>query len=78
MKITYNRELAQEKIVEQIRDCGQALIDNAEIIAGGYQYQVDPLKIKILIEEEEIPQISVGQNFIPEAWIENKRGNTNG
>lgn len=65
MRVTYNRALAQERIVEQIRTCGQALIDNADIIAGGYEYQTDPLEIRVLIEEESTPMISVNQNFFP-------------
>lgn len=67
-----NREKAQQKAVEMIRAAGQSIIDNAETIAGGYEYQID-LDIMIRLGNlSEAPKITVTQEYIPERWVERR------
>lgn len=64
-----NRESAQRKAEEIIRAAGQSLIENAEKIAGGYEYQTD-LDIMIRIGNlAEMPTITVTQEYVPEGWV---------
>ena len=58
------------QIVEWIKECGKSISENAEIIAGGYQYQTGDLDIIIKINDTEIPTINVSQEFIPELIVE--------
>ena len=60
---------AYERIVEYIKACGQSLIDNSEIIAGGYRFQTGDLEIQITINDEEAPNIQIIQRLIPEQIV---------
>lgn len=62
----------EEDIIQTVKDCGQALIDNAERIANNYKYRCG-LSITCYIEcIGEKPYISVTTDFIPEGYIERK------
>lgn len=64
-----NRKRAQRKAEEIIRAAGQSLIENAEKIAGGYEFQTD-LDIMIRIGNlVEMPTITVTQEYVPEGWV---------
>ena len=54
----------QEIWVEAIKDCGQSLIDNAEEIAGDYEYETG-VDITISLKPNEIAEIKVATTFIP-------------
>ena len=57
-------------IVQNIKDCGQSLIDNAENIANNYKY-MSGITITCYVDEtERAPYISVDTDFIPEKFIE--------
>lgn len=61
--------------VEWLKGCGRSIIDNAETIAGGYQYQTGDLDIIITINDTDVPTIRVNQQFVPELIVEcAKRG----
>lgn len=57
-------------LVQNIKDCGQALIDNAEKIANDYKY-TKGMTITCYVDRfEDCPYINVDTNFVPESFIE--------
>lgn len=77
---TYN------ELVEQIKHCGQSIIDNAESILGNERY-FESITIIFDINRNKncIPDIQIQRRFIPELEIEDlktyrefKRRNKNG
>lgn len=60
----------REKLIQNIKDCGQSLIDNAENIVGNYKY-LGEVKIACFpSDRDEAVHIEVTNNFYPEKWIE--------
>lgn len=65
----------KETIIQNIKDCGQSLIDNAETIVGDYKY-ARGFMINCFVDViDETPHISVDVDFYPEHFID--RLNTN-
>lgn len=65
----------KEKIIQNIKDCGQSLIDNAENIVGDYKY-ARGFTINCFVDViDEAPHISVNVDFYAEQFID--RLNTN-
>ena len=60
----------KEEIIQNIKDCGQSLIDNAENIVGDYKYAKGFTITCYVDERNEAPYISVDVSFIPEKFIE--------
>lgn len=61
--------LKDEDVIQNIKDCGQSLIDNAEKIVNSYKYR-QGLTITCYVDEEDrAPYISVDTEFIPENLI---------
>ena len=61
----------REEIIQNIKDCGQSLIDNAEKIVNDYKYERKGLTITCYVNEEDtFPYIEVSQSFIPENHID--------
>lgn len=56
----------QEIWVEAIKDCGQSLIDNAEKIAGDYEFETG-VDITISLKPNEIVEIKVATTYLPKA-----------
>ena len=55
----------KETIIQNIKDCGQSLIDNAENIVGDYKY-VRGFTINCFVDViNEAPYISVDIDFVP-------------
>ena len=65
----------KETIIQNIKDCGQSLIDNAENIVGDYKYARGFTITCYADERDEAPHISVDVDFYPEHLID--RLNTN-
>lgn len=60
-----------EEIVQNIKDCGQSLIDNAEKIVVNYKYRLYGMTITCYVNEDEYaPYIEVKTAFYPENMIE--------
>ena len=58
-------------ITQNIKDCGQSLIDNAEKIAGGLPTYANRLSLTCYPDEkDEAIYINVSYDFIPEEFIE--------
>ena len=58
----------REKLVEEIKACGESIINNAESIVGGEQYLTD-LTVTIYINFNEVTRINIDRNFAPEGVI---------
>lgn len=62
--------LKDETIIQNIKDCGQSLIDNAEKILNSYKYRQQGLVITCYVDDfEKAPYISVNVDFVPENTI---------
>lgn len=60
-----------EEIIQNIKDCGQSLIDNAEKIVVDYKYRLHGMTITCHVNEEDYaPYIEVNTKFFPENVIE--------
>lgn len=60
----------KEELIQNIKDCGQSLIDNAEKIANDYKYRCGITITCYVDKTERSPYISVNTEFIPESFIE--------
>lgn len=63
----------KEELIQNIKDCGQSLIDNAESIANDYEhynYRTDLTITCYVNERDRSPYINISTEFIPENWIE--------
>lgn len=60
----------KEQIIQNIKDCGQSLMDNAENIVSGYKYARGFTITCYVDEKSEAPYISVYTDFYPENMIE--------
>ena len=60
----------REEIIQNIKDCGQSLIDNAENIVADYKYARGFTITCYVDEKGESPYISVDADFYPENFIE--------
>lgn len=61
--------LKDEQIIQNIKDCGQSLIDNAEKIVNEYRYRQGIYITCYVDEEDRAPYISVDTEFVPENII---------
>lgn len=61
---------SREEFIQNIKDCGQSIIDNAEKIAGDYKYETSVTITCYPNFIDEAPHIVVETEFIPEKVIE--------
>lgn len=62
--------MEREEFIQQIKDCGQSIIDNAEQIYGNYKFSCGQTVIEITIEKDSPPIIEVRKHFFPERMVE--------
>lgn len=62
----------REELVQNVKDCGQALIDNAESIVGNEEFMTS-LSVWCDINSGDFPEINVDRHFIPDGFINRKR-----
>lgn len=60
----------KEELIQNIKDIGQSLIDNAEKIAGDYKYHADLTITCYPVEKDSYSRIIVETEFIPEKIVE--------
>ena len=60
----------KEEVIQNIKDCGQSLIDNAENIVSGYKYPRDFTITCYVSDRDESAYISVDTEFTPEQLVE--------
>ena len=59
-----------EMIIQNIKDCGQSLIDNAEKIANDFKYHADLTITCYPCGRDQVPCIIVETEFVPEKIVE--------
>lgn len=60
----------REELIQNIKDCGQSLIDNAENIANNYKF-MSRLTITCYVDQSETtPYIIIDTDFVPEKFVE--------
>lgn len=61
----------KKEFIQNIKDCGQSLIDNAEKIANNYKYNTNLIiTCHPTRNDDKCPYIVVEQEFIPEKFVE--------
>jgi hypothetical protein len=60
----------REEIIQNIKDCGQSLIDNAEKMVGDHKLLTDVTITCYVNERGCAPYISVSTDFMPEQFFE--------
>lgn len=58
-----------QRWTEQLKACGQSIIDNAEKLADIGEYQTE-LKVIISISGHNMPVIAANTEWIPERWVD--------
>lgn len=61
----------KEEMIQEVKDCGQALIDNAENIVNDFKYGTH-ITISCYIDwhnDGDTPRISIENEIIPERFI---------
>ena len=64
---------SRDELIQQIKNCGQSIIDNAESILGDERYfmrlnvSFDILRLKV-----EVPNIEIKREFTPEKEFEDE------
>lgn len=67
-----NNMYTYEELLDQVKHCGQAIIDNAESIIGDERYFLNvTVSFDIFRSKTQLPAININRNFIPELEIEN-------
>lgn len=61
---------SREEIIQNIKDAGQSLIDNAEKIVNDYKYFRDLTITCYVNESNGAPYISIDSSFVPEKFVE--------
>lgn len=65
-----NISTRNEKLIQNIKDIGQSLIDNAEKIANDFKFHTDLTITCYPCENDQYPRIIVETEFIPEKIVE--------
>lgn len=60
----------RDKRIQQIKDCGQTIIDKAEEIYGDFECPTS-LRIIITMESNEVPTINVDRQFYSRLMLDN-------
>lgn len=60
----------KEKIIQNIKDCGQALIDDAENIVNSCNYISDMRITCYVTETDTVPYFNVDTDYYPKNWID--------
>lgn len=58
-----------QRWTEQLKACGQSIIDNAEKLADISKFQTE-LKVTISISSHKTPVITADTEWIPERWVD--------
>ena len=59
-----------ETLIQNIKDIGQSLIDNADKIANDFKYHADLTITCYPCERDDYPHIVVETKFVPEKIVE--------
>lgn len=70
-RYTMRNAFSREKQIQQVKDCGQEVINKAEEIYGKFEYPTD-LKIIIAVSVDSLPFIKVERSFISAEYVESQ------
>lgn len=59
----------REEFIQQIRDCGQSIIDNAEKIYNSFEFPTNGIEIMVDVQKDSDPMITIVKKFLPESFI---------
>ena len=59
--------MTREKRIQQIKDCGQTIVEKAESIYGDYACPTN-LQVVITMKANEMPNITVNREFFSTSW----------
>ena len=59
----------REEFIQQIMDCGQSIIDNAEKIYNSFEFPTNGIEIMIDVQKDSAPEITIVKKFLPESFI---------
>lgn len=65
--------ISREQVIQNIKDCGQSLIDNAETIVDQYKYRCCTSITCYVDNDDRAPYISIDTEIIPEKFVERVR-----
>ena len=68
MEVLIKRYITREQRIEQIKACGQAIIDNAEQIYGNYEYPQN-LTVTVTICSNEAPALTYERSFMTDGIL---------
>lgn len=61
--------MSREEFIQQIKDCGQSIIDNAEKIYNNFEFPTGGVEIMIDVQRDAAPCITVVKKFLPETAL---------
>lgn len=60
----------KEEIIQNIKDCGQSLINNAEKIANDFEYVTDiDITCRVTSRDDKVPYITVTTEYTPSEYV---------
>lgn len=62
----------REEVIQNIKDCGQSLINNAEKIVNDYDYPAGVTITCYVDEKDKVPYISISSDFYPEDFVKRR------
>lgn len=67
---------SRDELIQQIKNCGQSIIDNAESILGNERYFMRlNVSFDILRLKAEVPSIEIKREFTPEKEFKQRKEN---
>lgn len=68
--------MTTERLVEIVKQCGQSIVDNAEMIVGDYQYQTG-IHVSFDVGMDNMPpEINATTTWMPEKIMEDVKRST--
>lgn len=61
--------MTREEYIKAVKDCGKAVIDNAEKIYNDFKFSTNGVEIRIVVGNEALPVITVIKEFLPEQFV---------
>lgn len=63
----------KQEMIQRIKDCGQFIIDNAEVIVGDEKYIRDLYLTCNIFDDRDAPIVTINKDVIPDNFIERMR-----
>lgn len=63
----------REEMLQRIKDCGQYIVDNAELILGDEKYVTELYVTCNFFDRSNAPYITVTKDVVPDSFVERCR-----